>query len=65
MGISQAEFLCHSAQAFRDKPYKRDGNTLILCHEMRHARKSLSPQGDRALASVTLPTTFAAFPFVG
>ncbi|MGH8503596.1 MAG: hypothetical protein ACREVE_14205 [Gammaproteobacteria bacterium] len=45
--------------------YTRDGDALILGDEKRQARIGLSPQGERVLASVRLPTTLVTFQFVG
>jgi len=65
MGISHAEFLRTFTSAFRDRPYTRDGDALILSDEKRQARIELSPQVERVLASVRLPTTLVTFQFVG
>jgi hypothetical protein len=65
MGTSHAEFLRTFARAAGDRPYIVEGNAIILTDEGRQARISLSPQRERVLASVRLPTTVVGFQFSG
>jgi hypothetical protein len=65
MAISHTAFLRTLPRAVAGRPYTVEGDAIILVDEGRQARIALSPQHERVLGSVRLPTTLVAFQFSG
>ncbi len=65
MGTSHAEFFRTLPRAVGGQPYTIEDDRIILAEGERQVPISLSPQRERILASVKLPTTVVAFQFSG
>lgn len=65
MGITHHEFFRTLPAALRPTPYTVQGHDVIVNDDTRHLVITLSPEGRRRIAALSLPTTQVHFTFSG
>ena len=65
MGITHSEFFRTLPAALPALPYTVQGRDIIITEDTRRLVISLSPEGRRRIAALSLPTTQAHFTFSG
>ena len=65
MGITHSEFFRTLPAALASTPYTVQGHDVIISDSTRHLVISLSPEGRRRIAALSLPTTQVHFTFSG
>ena len=65
MGITHSEFFRTLPSALPGLPYTVQGNDAIVTDNARRLVISLSPEGRRRIAALSLPTTQVHFTFSG
>ena len=65
MGITHREFFRTLPAALASTPYTVQGRDVIISDDARCLVISLSPEGRRRIAALSLPTTQAHFTFSG
>lgn len=65
MGITHSEFFRTLPAALAPTPYAVQGHDVIITEDARRLVISLSPEGRRRIAALSLPTTQVHFTFSG
>lgn len=65
MGITHSDFFRTLPAALARTPYTVQGHDVIITEDARRLVISLSPEGRRRIAALSLPTTQVQFAFFG
>ena len=65
MGITHSEFFRTLPAALTPTPYAVQGHDVVISDDTRRLVISLSPEGRRRIAALSLPTTQVHFTFSG